>query len=43
MDSNSFTGPLPKELGCMESLEELDLANNPGLTGPIPPEVMPLE
>ena len=33
---NRLTGPLPAAWGCLENLEELDLANN-HLTGPLLP------
>lgn len=35
---NNLTGPIPPEIGSLDSLEHLDLAHNP-LNGPIPPEL----
>ena len=40
--NNALTGPVPAELGDLESLTELSLFLN-GLTGPVPPELGNLE
>ena len=39
MNGNQLTGEIPKELGNLASLEELDLNNNYQLTGEIPEEL----
>ncbi len=36
LNDNRLTGPLPADLGGVTYLNELLLADNPGLTGPIP-------
>ena len=39
LNDNDLTGSLPPELGQMSSLLILDVANNAGLSGPLPPEL----
>ena len=40
---NDLTGPIPPELGGMSSLRELDFTNNPGMSGPLPANLMELD
>lgn len=40
--SNSLTGPVPPEFGNLTLLKSLILADNPGLSGPLPPGIKSL-
>ena len=43
LDSNRLTGPVPREIGGMSSLKRLTLADNAGMSGPLPPELTGLD
>ena len=40
---NALTGPVPPEFGNLTLLKSLILADNPGLSGPLPPSITSLE
>ena len=41
--SNALTGPVPPEFGNLTLLNSLIFADNPGLSGPLPPSITSLE